>query len=688
MDTNNIKELTKTLNNLKIEMINITPAIEEFAKAFDTFSKVSTLTNIFNNMLSILNTTSINLALNSKAIAGVAVSINAYTGSLTLATGAQSALNTAIASSGIGTLVLILGSLAASFITSIATTERQKSQLDELTDSVKEQTKSWQELKEKQSDAGREAAIESSHIESLWTELQTLSEKQGKSNDEKERANFLAKELGGYLDEEIKLTEEGTLANEKQAESIGKLVDKKRALATLEALEPGYKEAIIEAGKSEASMRDILTQKMAAQAELEELINNPNFDPEAKSALVSQKIKEISDLDELYAQSEETYQGHLGIMNQYEALSIEAANGNYKTMNDMVETMNTGILTASQASTEALQAQHEEKLNLMDEANRAGREMTESQQALLKENLVKSSEELMESLTKDNQLSQEKRNEIAKSTLEEIINTGNVTQEELETICERLGISVTEGLKLVNGTIDENTGTVSQKHVDIANNATSSFDETYKEGAESMAQTSAEASSQVAASAKEPLEINSPSKVFQRMAESVVEGFNLGISGNQSKTDSVMSIWSSSLSGIFDKTKLPGVSVDISYMTPVSSVLASALKFLNLPGFPKVKFSKMALGGIVEPGQLFLAREAGPELVGTIGSHTAVMNNNMIVESVKRGVYEAVTDALQNGNGSLVVHNHIDLDGREIGKQVVKYHNGIVRQTGVSPFLI
>lgn len=39
--------------------------------------------------------------------------------------------------------------------------------------------------------------------------------------------------------------------------------------------------------------------------------------------------------------------------------------------------------------------------------------------------------------------------------------------------------------------------------------------------------------------------------------------------------------------------------------------------------------------------QLFVAREAGPELVGTIGNHTAVMNNDQIVASVSAGVYRA-----------------------------------------------
>lgn len=48
-------------------------------------------------------------------------------------------------------------------------------------------------------------------------------------------------------------------------------------------------------------------------------------------------------------------------------------------------------------------------------------------------------------------------------------------------------------------------------------------------------------------------------------------------------------------------------------------------------------------------GQLFLAREAGPELVGTIGGHTAVINNDQIVSSVSDGVYRAVSAAMAGG---------------------------------------
>lgn len=50
-----------------------------------------------------------------------------------------------------------------------------------------------------------------------------------------------------------------------------------------------------------------------------------------------------------------------------------------------------------------------------------------------------------------------------------------------------------------------------------------------------------------------------------------------------------------------------------------------------------------AQGGFIDEGQYFIAREAGPELVGTIGGHTAVANNDQIVASVAGGVARAVS---------------------------------------------
>ena len=46
-------------------------------------------------------------------------------------------------------------------------------------------------------------------------------------------------------------------------------------------------------------------------------------------------------------------------------------------------------------------------------------------------------------------------------------------------------------------------------------------------------------------------------------------------------------------------------------------------------------------GGFVNSGELFFAREAGPELVGTVGNRTAVANNDQIVAGIQSGVAQA-----------------------------------------------
>ena len=69
-------------------------------------------------------------------------------------------------------------------------------------------------------------------------------------------------------------------------------------------------------------------------------------------------------------------------------------------------------------------------------------------------------------------------------------------------------------------------------------------------------------------------------------------------------------------------------------------------------------------GGMPNSGQLFWARENGlPEMVGTIGGHTAVMNNDQIVGSVANGVYRAVLTAnsqTRAGNGNQVFNIYLD----------------------------
>lgn len=67
----------------------------------------------------------------------------------------------------------------------------------------------------------------------------------------------------------------------------------------------------------------------------------------------------------------------------------------------------------------------------------------------------------------------------------------------------------------------------------------------------------------------------------------------------------------------------------------------AGLRTISVPQIPM-----LANGGFVDQGQLFIAREAGAEMVGSIGRRTAVANNDQIVEGITYGVREANDDVV------------------------------------------
>ncbi len=96
-----------------------------------------------------------------------------------------------------------------------------------------------------------------------------------------------------------------------------------------------------------------------------------------------------------------------------------------------------------------------------------------------------------------------------------------------------------------------------------------------------------------------------------------------------------------------------------------------------------------ASGGSFNTGQMFIAREAGPELVGKIGTGSTVMNNDQIVASVSAGVakgaYEAFVSAFRDTGGNspqVVLEGDAAKMFRVMQRQAVQYMNS----TGQAPF--
>lgn len=92
-----------------------------------------------------------------------------------------------------------------------------------------------------------------------------------------------------------------------------------------------------------------------------------------------------------------------------------------------------------------------------------------------------------------------------------------------------------------------------------------------------------------------------------------------------------------------------------------------------LPNFrvPTIKLGRYAEGGFPNYGDVFIANESGAEMVGRIGSKTAVANNEQITEAISRAVYSAFTSAIRsNANGGEKIEVVLNIDGREVTRTV------------------
>ena len=138
------------------------------------------------------------------------------------------------------------------------------------------------------------------------------------------------------------------------------------------------------------------------------------------------------------------------------------------------------------------------------------------------------------------------------------------------------------------------------------------------------------------------------------------------------------------------KITLDSIKEKIETIKPEVTINLKANKnTLNVNG-KEYEITLRANGGFPDMGEMFVAREAGPELVGRIGKKTAVANNDQIVSAVSGGVYNAMRSAMagMSSGGKYEIHTTVMLDGKQVGKSVFEQHNGIVRQTGKSPLLI
>lgn len=181
---------------------------------------------------------------------------------------------------------------------------------------------------------------------------------------------------------------------------------------------------------------------------------------------------------------------------------------------------------------------------------------------------------------------------------------------------------------------------------------------------------------------KSVFEIHSPSRVMKEQGVFIVQGLLNGISEKwkditsffQQKWNDLKSWWSGLTLPAF-KIKLPHFNVSGSFNLDPKNF-----------SIPSISVDWYARGGFPQTGQLFMAREAGPELVGQMGNRNAVANNRQITEGIADAVYNAFMEAFASTGGNTNNDDravNIYLDGKQIATTTTRYQKQYARAMGV-----
>jgi len=107
---------------------------------------------------------------------------------------------------------------------------------------------------------------------------------------------------------------------------------------------------------------------------------------------------------------------------------------------------------------------------------------------------------------------------------------------------------------------------------------------------------------------------------------------------------------------------------------------------INIPLVPTIsipRFTGYANGGFPTEGELFIANESGPEMIGSIGNKTAVANNDQITKAIAQATYSAFVQALGENSGNEGQPLNIYIGNEKVYKGYTKQQSQMSNQYGI-----
>ena len=551
---------------------------------------------------------------------------------------------------GVGTVMGALGGTVLGLITATIGYENEEEKLAKLSKQHTQERKKLLETFEQQKKLVQESVNNDlAHIEyteKLIKELNNLVDSNGKVKEGYEdRVAFILSEVNQAYGTELKLIDGQIQGYKEFRQSINDVIATKKAEILLNANEALYAEALKLEKELIKNKEAALNDLNKAHEQYDEKINSNK----KRMQELNEQMEKTTDTNKLRTlgtewgrlnQETERYSNSLGNYQKKYDEACQALVDNMK-MTISYSTLQTAIISGN--SKEIEKACQE----LMDTFDESSSEMETSWKSKL-ENSKLYGDLIIESFGKTSK---------------------TITQEEKELANQRMKITIEE-MKTQLKTVKDVSPDIIEAYKYLAQSNREAYNEAINGLPEDIRKKIEETTGKIIQ------ETNKAVPDIQNAAKNIRNSLNQNLEGTTKVKFKLESDFSVLLEGLQNiKNKLGQITGKVGEtFSPLKNSISSAIT--KLRGFEG--------GGFPDMGEIFMARESGPELVGKIGSRTAVANNQQIVESVSRGVYEAVSAAMQSGSTT------VKLDVRaEEGIIVKKASQGFteyVMQTGELPF--
>ena len=246
----------------------------------------------------------------------------------------------------------------------IIAVQDQKFEERELIDTVNEEAEAWQNLKETQEQRIEKGMEELSYTETMIAKLEEMTDSEGNLTGSREQALFYIEEINKVMPDAIKLNEDNTISINEGKQALDELIKSKQAQIYLEAMEPAYKEAIVNYQKKIIEQGKLSAQVNELEAETLRLKTQAEEDGTEKSAIAyGNKMGLLAEMKSALEENTTTTVDMYKTIQDYEGMTVAIQSGNYDELTKLMDNYNQAQLHGAELANQNALEQAETRYN-------------------------------------------------------------------------------------------------------------------------------------------------------------------------------------------------------------------------------------------------------------------------------------------------------------------------------------